>query len=102
MLNRLERCARLLEEVVESNEAADSTLGYEDKSNSSKFEASVSVKRKARFLLEQARLTMKSPKQRRFSPMMLATAMLWDNTSPNLYNQLVKADLFCLPNSKYV
>jgi hypothetical protein len=57
-------------------------------------------KRKLCFISEQLNLATKTRHQRRYSALLLATAVMWDNVSPALYNQIVADDLMSLPGEK--
>jgi len=50
-------------------------------------------RKKIMFLSEQLLLALVPPKQRRYSPDMLATAMIWKTTSTALYKQLLQVCL---------
>jgi hypothetical protein len=58
--------------------------------------------RKLMFIAEQLNLATKGPKNRRYSSLLLATTVLWDNVSPALYHQIVAEDLLTLPGEKWV
>jgi hypothetical protein len=79
--NKVDYCVNLLESVLEDE--GDGLLTP-----------------KLQFILEQLRLLQKSPQQRRYSLKFLATCVLWENTSPNLYRQLAQEDLITLPSPK--
>jgi hypothetical protein len=81
--NKLDFCASLLEDILEDDEK-------EAGLNNSKLQ----------FILEQIRLLQKSRQQRRYSLKFLATCVLWENTSPNLYRQMAAEDLITLPSAK--
>ena len=51
----------------------------------------------AQFLAEQLRLANVPRQQRRYSPMLLCSAMVWDRTSPKLYEDLRNSGLVLLP-----
>jgi hypothetical protein len=55
------------------------------------------MQKKMSFLLEQLELLQKTPKQRRYTSFLLATAMMWQMTSPALYNQLLGEHIITLP-----
>jgi hypothetical protein len=76
--NVIEFCVTLLEEAAHD---ADDSLA-----------------RKLSFISEQLSLATKGVYQRRYSSLLLANAVLWDNTSPALYRQLVAEDILCLPS----
>jgi hypothetical protein len=57
-------------------------------------------KRKLCFIAEQLDLATKSRHQRRYSALLLATAVMWDNVSPALYHQIVAEELLSLPGEK--
>lgn len=77
--NTVEYCVSLLENLLSEENASSGKL---------------------RFLVEQLRLLGKRPHQKRYSPMLLASCVLWENTSPNLYRQMVEEDLLSLPSAK--
>jgi hypothetical protein len=79
--NKLDLCSSLIEDVLEDEE--DGPLIA-----------------KLQFIAEQIRLLRKRPYQRRYSPKFLATCVLWENTSPNLYRQMAEEDLITLPSFK--
>jgi len=54
-------------------------------------------KKKLMFLSEQLSLVSVPSKRRRYSPDMLAAAMIWKTTSTSLYKQLLFEDLLTLP-----
>ncbi|XP_059082032.1 uncharacterized protein LOC131879677 [Tigriopus californicus] len=55
------------------------------------------------FSTEQLKLSFKSPNQRRYSPTLLAAALLWQNTSPALYKLLSTVDQsVCLPSVRHL
>ncbi len=56
------------------------------------------TERKVKFCADQLRLALKDPNGRRYSPALLATAMMWERTSPALYKQFIKEKLFTLPS----
>jgi hypothetical protein len=56
--------------------------------------------RKIAFIREQLTLATKSTCQRRYSALLLATAVMWDNVSPSLYCQMVAEDIMSLPGEK--
>lgn len=60
------------------------------------------VQAKLSFIVEQFQLAFKKKHGRRYSPDLLATAVLWENCSPRLYKQLVDEGLLTLPNAAYV
>jgi hypothetical protein len=80
--NKLEHCISLIESVLEEEET----------------ESARDVK--LQFVAEQLRLLQSGTYQRRYSLKFLASCVLWENTSPNLYRQLVEDGLMTLPNAK--
>jgi hypothetical protein len=54
--------------------------------------------RKLKFLQEQLRLLACPSKSRRYSPDLLAAAMMWKTTSPSLYRQLIRESVLTLPS----
>ena len=50
------------------------------------------------FLHEQLSLVFSKPRGRRYSPGLLAMALLWENISPALYKQLLSANVLTLPS----
>jgi hypothetical protein len=60
------------------------------------------LERKLCFIAEQLGLATKSPHQRRYSAILLATAVMWDNVSPALYRQMTAEDILSLQGEKYV
>ena len=52
----------------------------------------------AQFLAEQLRLANVPQKQRRYSTMLLCSAMVWDRTSPKLYDDLRSSGMLFLPH----
>ena len=79
--DRLEAAARLLEPLIDD--------GVED-----------DVRLVATFTAEQLRLVAKPPRCRRYSQFLLGNAVMWDRTSPKLYQMMQQSGLFCLPHSK--
>ena len=71
--------AKLLDRVARENEDNESST-------------------QAQFLAEQLRLANVPRKQRRYSPMLLCSAMVWDRTSPKLYEDLRASGLLLLPH----
>ena len=61
------------------------------------------LQQKLIFLAEQIRLSsVKIKKQRRYSARLLSLAVLWENCSPALYNQILSDDILCLPSRKRI
>lgn len=58
--------------------------------------------KKLTFLMEQLQLVLKGPKQRRYSSFILTTAMMWQMTSPALYNQILSETVLTLPSVRYL
>ncbi len=54
--------------------------------------------RKMSFLVEQLSLAQVPPKQRRYSPDLLAAATMWKTTSPALYKQLLLENVLSIPS----
>jgi hypothetical protein len=79
--NKIDCCVTLLESVLDD-------------------EGDGPLTSKLQFISEQLRLLQKGPQQRRYSLTFLATAVLWENTSPNLYRQMAQEDLITLPSPK--
>lgn len=52
---------------------------------------------KMTFILEQLELLQKHSCQRRYSSFLLANAVMWQKTSPALYNQLLNEQVLTLP-----
>ena len=57
---------------------------------------------KLSFILEQLDLVLKSPKSRRYSPYLLAMAMMWHSTSPALYQQLRNEGILTMPSVRHL
>ena len=54
---------------------------------------------KLSFISEQLRLiNLDSTKQRRYSPELLSSCAMWQNTSPAAYRLLLNEDILCLPS----
>jgi hypothetical protein len=79
--DKLNFCISLIEDVLEDEEDGPLIV-------------------KLQFIAEQIRLLRRRPYQRRYSPKFLATCVLWENTSPNLYRQMAEEDLITLPSHK--
>ena len=54
------------------------------------------------FITEQLKLSTVSKKGRRYSPNILASAALWENTSPALYRQIQEEGVLTLPSQKHI
>lgn len=54
----------------------------------------------ATFAAEQLRLVSKPPHGRRYSSFLLGNAVIWDRTSPMLYEMMYNCAIFCLPHSR--
>jgi hypothetical protein len=54
------------------------------------------------FLIEQLRLATISPYTRRYSPSLLAFALMWENSSPSLYKQMLKENVLSLPSIRHL
>lgn len=80
--NKLDHCISLIESALEDQEEG----------------SKISVK--LHFIAEQICLLRTGTHQRRYSLKFLASCVLWENTSPNLYRQLVEEDLMTLPSAK--
>ena len=65
-------------------------------------EATPTKKRKLEFIKEQLILATKTKKNRRYSAIILAMAVMWDNISPALYRHIVAEDFLTLPVEKHV
>ena len=53
---------------------------------------------KCQFAAEQLRLVSTPPNRRRYSPMLMNAAMVWDRTSAKLYDDLYTSSLLVLPH----
>lgn len=53
---------------------------------------------KCQFAAEQLRLVSSPPHCRRYSAMLMSAAMVWERTSPKLYDDLYNSGLLVLPN----
>jgi hypothetical protein len=58
--------------------------------------------KKLSFILEQLEMLQKSPKQRRYPSFLIASAMMWQMTSPALYNQLLGEGFLTLPSVRHL
>uniref|UniRef100_A0A0K2U1T4 Uncharacterized protein n=1 Tax=Lepeophtheirus salmonis TaxID=72036 RepID=A0A0K2U1T4_LEPSM len=58
-------------------------------------------RKKLIFIREQLALINSTPKQKRYTPVLLATSLLWHNTSPALYRQLSQ-DGLTLPSLSHL
>lgn len=56
------------------------------------------VRRKFDFLYEQLSILFQESKRHRYSPDLMATAVLWHNISPSLYKQILADDLITFPS----
>lgn len=54
----------------------------------------------ATFAAEQLRLVSRSRRSRRYSPFLLGNAVIWNRTSPKLYQAMHNSALFCLPHPR--
>jgi hypothetical protein len=107
--NKFGRASQLLNAVAFLNNLADTPVASTD---AIEYAAAVlqsvlpetdgEVQKKLAFLLEQLDLCLKTPKQRRYSSFLLATAMMWQMTSPALYNQLRGEDVLSLPSVRHL
>jgi len=61
-----------------------------------------SAQMKINFALEQIKLSLKPVMARRYSSSLLASAVLWQKTSPALYHQLRSEDYLCLPSESHI
>ena len=52
------------------------------------------------FVTEQLRLASKPARSRRYSPLLLSAAVVWDRISPKLYETLYMSKMFCLSHFK--
>ena len=52
----------------------------------------------ARFTAEQLRLVVQPPKGRRYNSALMTKAMVWERTSPKLYQELRNSGILCLPS----
>ena len=57
---------------------------------------------KVQFCAEQLSLGIVQPKGRRYSPPLLAMAVLWQQTSPALYNLILSSNVVSLPSVRWV
>lgn len=57
---------------------------------------------KLAFILEQLELLLKEPKRRRYSSFLIACAVVWQNTSPALYYQILNEGVLTLPAVSYL
>ena len=89
------------------NTVTESKLTPPDKSNESLSESlhsdsdsdvSEEQTHRPNFFIEQIRLLFKKTKGRRYSPGLLAMAMMWQMTSPALYRQMLEEKTLCLPS----
>lgn len=80
----IQYCIALLDLIIEDSSAAED------------------CQQKLVFIREQLDLATHTPRRRRYSSLLLATAVMWDNVSPSLYRQMVAEDLLTLPSEKYV
>ncbi len=60
------------------------------------------AKNKFRFAMEQAQLALINKNQRRYSPNLLASSLMWKCTSSGLYKKLLQEDLLSLPSVRYL
>lgn len=58
--------------------------------------------RKLSFIIEQMELLLKEPRRRRYSSFTIACAIMWQNTSAALYNQLLGEGILTLPAVGYL
>ena len=49
---------------------------------------------------EDTGASCQAPRNRRYSPLTLSNAIVWDRTSPKLYKVVQKSTMFCVPTSK--
>lgn len=54
----------------------------------------------ATFTKEQLSLVSKQVNNRRYSSFLLSNAVVWDRTSPKMYEMLQNSNMFCLPHSR--
>lgn len=54
----------------------------------------------ASFCAEQLRLVSKNPNSRRYSSSLIGNAIVWDRTSPQLYDMIYNSGMLCLPHSR--
>lgn len=88
------------EEAVEKS-SLEAALDIMDQALT-EFKGEDGLSKKWLFFLEQLKLTLKKKKGRKYSPALLAMAMMWKNTSPALYRQLLEEDMLCLPSVGYL
>ena len=81
----IENAVRILDKIEFNNES----------SSDARFQV-------ATFAAEQLRLSLVNPHHRRYSSKLMSLAMVWDRTSPKLYNDLYASGLFCLPSNQTV
>ena len=60
------------------------------------------MRKKLEFSIEQMRLCLKKKESRRYSPSLLACAMMWNNTSSSLYKQMLSENILCLPTIRHL
>ena len=96
--NAIDFCIDLLESCIKID-VEDEALEDEALDNG-KINKEELNKVKLQFVVEQLSLLSKRVHQRRYSPKFLATCALWENTSPNLYRQMVEEGIISLPSSK--
>jgi len=66
------------------------------------FSLDESVNGKLLFLVEQLKLATMSPYRRRYSPSLLTLALMWENSSPSLYKQLIEENVLSLPSIRHL
>lgn len=52
----------------------------------------------AKFTAEQLRLVTSHPNRRRYSSALMTMALIWEKTSPKLYQDICSSDVICLPS----
>ena len=60
------------------------------------------IRSKLQFIIEQLQLAFMHIKHRRYSPDLLSTCVLWENTSSNLYIQIRGEGLLTIPSIRYI
>ena len=61
-----------------------------------------SQRQKVSFISEQLKLCLVPSHARRYSPSLSACSVLWENTSPSLYKQILSEDVITLPNIRHI
>ena len=55
-----------------------------------------------RFTAEQLRLAVQPPRGRRYNSALMTKAMVWERTSPKLYEELRNSGMICLPSKAVI